>query len=161
MTPDFDSEVWPALDGDRHASLKLWEQVAAGNLDSDVVYWLQQLANAVVDAESKDVGRLRDSAIIRAVGLAGKKDPHRELRRLVQTVEGFDPKDGPVFVPTQNGLQRVSGFDTGHMSKRRSLINLARHNHGWAEYDPTRYDEKTDDELGKTIDLELKKSKLY
>lgn len=41
MTPDFDSEVWPALDGDRHASLKLWEQVAAGNLDSDVVYWLQ------------------------------------------------------------------------------------------------------------------------
>ena len=86
---DADRTTGQALDGDRTASVTMWSMVAGGVFDADVQYWLQQVAANLLDAESKDAGTLRDRAIVRAVGLEGKTDRHRDLREYAWTMKAF------------------------------------------------------------------------
>ena len=89
--PDFepDRTSEQAKDGDRTASLVMWGQIADGKFNSDAQYWLQHVAANLLDAESKDAGTLRDRAIVRALGLEGKIDKHRDLREFADLMKGF------------------------------------------------------------------------
>jgi hypothetical protein len=78
-----------AMDEDRHSSLYMWQKVADGEFSNDTKIWLQHIATGVLDAESKDAGRLRDSAILRALGLAGKADKNRGLRQFCAALIAF------------------------------------------------------------------------
>lgn len=68
---------------DRRQALMLLEDVASGNFSNYVRGWLRHIATALLDADSKDAGRLRDAAIIRAIGLDGSSDKHHDLRQFL------------------------------------------------------------------------------
>lgn len=121
-----------AMDGDRRASLQKWEQVARGEFTSEVRLWLQHVAEGVVDAESKPAGRLRDSAIVRAAGLAGNVDKHRELREFVSVCL-------EVGVP------------------RPKMVDAVRNSRGEYGLQPFAYQDLTDHELAKLIGEQLRK----
>lgn len=123
-----------AIDGDRRASLQMWAKVAAGTLDADVAVWLRHVAEGLLDAESKPAGRLRDSAIVRALGLAGNIDKHRELREYVSVL-------AEVGVPQAKMVVHVRGA--------RGEFGLQ----------PDLYQDMTDHELAKLIGEQLRKPK--
>jgi hypothetical protein len=75
--------------GDRNSSLEMWNAVAHGEFSNDTKIWLQHVATGVLDAESKDAGRLRDSAILRALGLTGVVDKNRGLRQFCDALIAF------------------------------------------------------------------------
>lgn len=129
-----------AMAGDRKATVDMFEQVARGVFDADVKFWLTALAANVLDAESKDAGRLRDAAILRAVGLAGKNDPHRELRELCSHLLDFDYSRQAIFKTVRTG-QRPPGFQA------------------FDGYDHTLYADIDDIALMKLIDTEIAKFK--
>lgn len=142
-----DDEFWhpdggtlKAMAGDRKATINMLEQVAQGVFDEDVKMWLVHLAGAVLDAESKDAGRLRDAAIVRALGLQGTADKNRELRELCENLADFGYSRSDIFKTVSTG-QRPSGF--------------------WAceGYDHTQYADLDEIALVKLIDAELSKRK--
>lgn len=125
----FTREGQMAMEGDRNASIAMWERVARGEFDLETQTWLQHVAQGVLDAESKDAGRLRDSAIIRALGIANKIDKHRAVREFAQVAKLFSKKINP----------------------RGDLIQQVRNSF------PNMFVDLSDIELGKLIDRELKK----
>jgi len=126
-----------AIDGDRTASLAMWERAARGDFCTDVQVWLQHVAAAVLDADSKDAGRLRDSALVRAVGLANKIDKHRALRQFVEALDAFGCTRQQLIAAVRSGAP-PPGIVCGAV-------------------DPSAYEALTDSELGKLIDRELSK----
>ena len=142
---EIQQETQQAIDGDRDASLALWKRVARGELNADVRVWLQHVADAVLDAESKPGGRNRDSAIVRAVGLFGKIDKHRELRKFVSICEELGLTRKEIVAAIRTGRPKASA---------PTLI--------FVDFDPSPYSddrnsEFTDDEVGDLIDRELAK----
>lgn len=135
---EFDSIVQLAMDGDRRASIAMWERAALGDFDIDVLMWLQHVAVGVLDSETKDAGRLRDAAVVRALGLAGKGDRHRALREYVWNLRAFD-------FPRQ---QMIASARSGTPPDGIMVF---------VEYDAAPYAEMTDADLGKLIDRELAK----
>lgn len=126
---EFTHEGQMAIDGDRTASIAMWERVSRGQFDLDTRTWLEHVAHGVLDAESKDAGRLRDGAIIRALGLADKIDKHRTVREFAHVVKMFSKNSIP----------------------RGDLINQVRNNFS------DKFEVLSDIELGKLIDRELNK----
>lgn len=139
---EMDQQTARAIDGDRRSTVAMLERVARGEFDTEVRAWLQHVAEALLDAESKLAeGGLRDRAIVRAVGLEGFEDKHRELRMLVKAYRDLPPLDSkgkPLPV------------------KRAELIAAARTETSLG-HRPDRYSRLTDAELGKIIDAELRK----
>jgi hypothetical protein len=134
-----DKATCDAISGDRHESIKLWEQVASGDFDNEVKYWLESIAAGVLDAESKPAGRLRDGAIIRAVGLAGNVDKHRSLRDFVGALRDFEVNRKQIITCARSG-----------QPPRGILI--------YCDYDPSDYQNTDDADFAKIIDRELSKS---
>lgn len=131
-------ETCKAIDGDRRASLAMFERVAKGDFSLEVTSWLQQVANAVLDAESKPASRNRDSAVMRALGLAGNVDKHRELREFVSVLRDFGC-DRPARVrAAKSGVPPV-GIEV------------------FVSYDPSTYKGMDEADLVKLIDAELAK----
>lgn len=97
-----------ALRGRRSDARALWERVAAGDIDADVLAWLQTVAGRVVLAD-KAGGKHRDRALADALGLRGAVDRSAEIR---QVVEVFD------------ALEALEPVRRGH--ETRSLIELLR-----------------------------------
>lgn len=126
-----------ALDGDRHASVDMWARVAKGEFDFELRGWLQHVATAVVDAESKDAGRQRDAALVRALGLAGKGDKHRDLREFVSALHDFEFSRSQIISAVRTGALPGSTFV-------------------YARFNPQTYEDLTDGELGKLIDRQVR-----
>jgi hypothetical protein len=82
-------EVCDAMTGDRHTSIKMWKQVAKGDFNLEVRLWLEHTAEAVLEAEGAPANRLRDAAIVSAIGLSGGIDMHRGFRAFVTTLKEF------------------------------------------------------------------------
>ena len=127
-----------AIDGDRDASVRMFERAARGEFDEDVCAWMRHVAEGVLDAQSKDAGRLRDSAIVRALGLDGKVDKHRELRIAIQTLRGFGDKGLDLVAFARTGRPPEGTFIFGH-------------------FDPSPYKDMDEDELLKLIYRETQK----
>lgn len=134
QVPEFNQSTQLAIEGDRRASLAMWQKVAQGDLSLEVRAWLQHVAEGVLDAESKPAGRLRDSAIVRAGGLAGNVDKHRELREFAAVLD-------EVGAP------------------RARIISAVRSNGRALGVQPEHYQDMTDHELGKLIGEELRKAR--
>lgn len=135
---EFDPTVQLAMDGDRRASLAMWERAALGDFDIGVLMWLQHVAEGVLDSETKDAGRLRDAAVVRALGLAGKGDKHRALREFVWNLRVFDCTRQEMIAAARSGIP-PDGIVV------------------FVEYYPAPYADMTDADLGKLIDRELAK----
>jgi len=63
-------------DGNRNAALHLWKQVAVGNWDIETKLWCEEVAKCLLCADMKRRNDRRN-AIIKAVGLYGKKEDSR------------------------------------------------------------------------------------
>lgn len=135
-----DGDTLKAMAGDRKANINMLERVAQGVFDEDVKMWLAHLAGGVLDAESKDAGRLRDAAIVRALGLQGTADKNRELRELCENLADFGYSRKEIFKTVRTGL-RPSGFFSCD------------------GYDHTKYADLDEIVLLKLIDTELSKRK--
>ena len=78
----------PAIN--RSMARKLWQDVANGYHLSehygpfDLVGWLQDVANAVLAADSEDGNNARLAKLVEAIGLGGRLDPHDKLRDYVE-----------------------------------------------------------------------------
>lgn len=131
-----------AMDGDRRSNVLMWERVARGEpFDQDVRMWLKHTAENLIDAESKPAaGGLRDRAIVRALGLEGNADKHRELRELVTVMRGFEYTRQVIFQTARTGT-----FPAG-------LQSFLTYNH-------EIYLELDDIALMKLIDVETVKSR--
>ena len=127
-----DGDTIDAIDGDRNASIYMFERAARGEFDEDVCVWMRHVAEAVLDAQSKDAGILRDRAIVRALGLDGKVDKHRDLRRLLEVIRGWDAK----------GLDLVNFARTGQPPAGITLFG---------PFDPTPYKDMDEADLLKLI----------
>lgn len=127
-----------AMDGDRDSAILMWqvvnEAVAKGKMDCDTRIWLSHVIDALLDAETKEAGVLRDRGIVRAVGLEGKRDKHRDLRRVLDVFISFENLD-----------------EEQPRSMRRKQMIAALRNWGLVS------DEMEDYEVGKLIDRELAK----
>lgn len=135
---EFDPIVQLAMDGDRRASIAMWERAAFGDFGVDVLMWIQHVAEGVLDSDTKDAGRLRDAAIVRALGLAGKGDKHRALREFVLNLRMFECTRQEMISGARSGITPAA------------IVDLTG-------YDPAPYADMTDAELGKIIDRELAK----
>lgn len=76
----------------RDEARQLWARVAAGDLERvdpedpvDLHAWVRQVASKLLEADELTSGQ-RPDAIVRASGLAGKRDAYPELREMVQDV---------------------------------------------------------------------------
>ncbi len=67
----------------------MWSRIHTGSIDESERLWLRHVAEAVLDAESKPAGVLRDRALVRALGLEGKMDAHRDLRDFAWGMRAF------------------------------------------------------------------------
>lgn len=136
-----------AMAGDRTASIQMWAQVAKGEFTAESKSWLKHVAESLLDAESKDAGRLRDGAIVRAVGLAGSMDKHRNLRQLAKALNALP----------------------GEKLKRRHLVELAKYARlsdakakgasfsGALGHDPNQYKFNDNRQIGNIVDAEIVK----
>lgn len=86
-------EIERALGGDRTGALALWREVAAGRNDPEVLQWLQQVAHRILAADAVANPGARAGAIMRAAGLGGKLDKHRDLRRHLDVLRSFEDLD--------------------------------------------------------------------
>jgi len=143
-----DSEDWypdklteDAISGDRKSTVKMWERIANGGaFNRDVQYWLQSIAVNLVDAESKPASLgLRDRAIVRALGLEGIPDKHRELRDLASDMKGFGYSRQVIFKTVRTGTMPPDLWS-------------------FVGYDHTKYTELDDIALLKLIDAEIAKA---
>lgn len=132
---EIDNSTWQAIDGDRNASLALWRQVAIGDFNFDVHFWIKHVAEAVLDADSKPASVLRDRALKRALGLEGVADKHRALREFAESLTLFGFTRDELVTTVINGKLFPDTLD------------------------PSLYATKTKGEIGKLIDAELKKVK--
>lgn len=123
-------------EGDRNSSLQMWQAVAHGEFSNDTKIWLQHVATGVLDAESKDAGRLRDSAILRALGLTGVVDRNRGLRDFCDVLIAF-------------GCDRKALSEKVRDSRNDGVLGLVH----------SQYIDIDDVALLKIIDAELAKSK--
>jgi hypothetical protein len=136
-----DKVTLDAMDGDRRSNVLMWERVARGEpFDQDVCVWLKHTAENLIDAESKPAaGGLRDRAIVRALGLEGNADKHRELRELVYVMRNFDYARQVIFQTARTGI-----FPAGL--------------HSFLTYNHKDYSELDDIALLKLIDAESVKA---
>lgn len=130
-----------AVDGDRKSTVKMWEWIANGGaFDSDVQYWLRHVAVNLIDAESKPaLGGLRNRAIVRALGLEGNADKHRELRDLASDMKGFGYSRQVIFQTVKTGRMPPDLWS-------------------FVGYDHTKYLDLDDIALLKLIDAEIVKA---
>ena len=137
-----DKVTWDAMDGDRRSSILMWERVARGDVfDTDIQMWLNHVAQNLLDAESKPAtGGLRDRAIVRALGLEGNADKHRELRELACVMKNFDYSRQMIFNTIRTGV-------------------LPSDLCSYLGFDHRKYLELDDISLMKLIDSEIVKSK--
>ena len=86
-------EIERALSGDRTDALALWREVAAGRHEPEVLQWLQQVAHRILAADAVADPGARAGAIMRAAGLGGKLDKHRDLREKLDVLRRFENLD--------------------------------------------------------------------
>ncbi len=105
---------------DRTTARELWARAAKGDLAReqddpvDLQQWIREVAQAVLEADAQP-GAERPDAMLRAVGLAGKRDPYAELSRFTNLLYEFCPYD-------EDGVE----VPQTHGQKIRNLLELAR-----------------------------------
>lgn len=123
---DSQQTIDAALRGRRSEARALWGRVASGDIDADVLAWLQTVAGKVVRAD-KAGGKHRDRALADALGLRGVVDQLAEIRQIVEVFDALDTLE-----PVRRGHET------------RSLVELLRQRGLLGE-------EVTDDEARKRI----------
>lgn len=110
----------------------LWQRVADGDTDADLLRWLHATAARLLDADDSGAAA-RPDAIVRACGLAGALDTGADLRDRLDTMLDF-----PLLDAEGNEREPLRG------EVMRSLIAVARtHSPAW--------DHLSDDEVRKRI----------
>jgi hypothetical protein len=99
----------------RPEALQLWQRIASGDLlhlndhgVDELHAWIQTTAKQVITADAESTGR-RPDALVSAIGLSGKADPHAALRAFVLDALWDFPvlgKDGQVLEETRGQLIR-------------------------------------------------------
>lgn len=119
MSEDVDKAIAGYRAGDHYSAVRLWEWVAQGFGNEDRMReWLREVAVALLDADTKDAGRLRDAAIVRAVGLQfgdEKRDKYRDFRSLAATLRlmfAGDTRQLSEWLRSQVMSGRVYGLDS-------------------------------------------------
>ncbi len=102
----------------RSESRKLWERVASGDFDAEVLEWLQRTARQVVEVDGLP-DAVRPGEMLRAVGLSGRADRNAPLRETLEVVDSFpflDESGEPVSpergqrMDNLMGIARASGL---------------------------------------------------
>lgn len=77
--------------GERVASVQMWQRAADGDTGPEVLAWLRVMALKVVDQQRLPASAGRDKAIVEAVGLGGRPEPHAALQKAVELHLLMDP----------------------------------------------------------------------
>ncbi|ARV17051.1 hypothetical protein AEP_00085 [Curvibacter sp. AEP1-3] len=137
-----DYQAQRALDGDRHASIRMWARIANSEkrLDLSTLAWIQKVAEKILEANRQSAERGRDAEIVKALGLTGREDLHDELRNFAQCLFDF-------------GIDRKSVIESAMRGKAPPQITV------FEDYDPSKYSHLDAFEIGKLIDRLVVKPK--
>ena len=121
-----------ALRGHRDDSEEMWMDIAKGNWSLENKYWCEQIAirllNIMVDDKIKP--REKATAIQRAVGLSGKKDPNVEvdLYLLLYDFDKYDAEGDIIPEKSKDKVQEIANalVRDGIVSVVRDVKKLVR-----------------------------------
>ncbi len=102
----------------------MWRAIADRELTHDVQQWLVSVAEAILDADSKQNDKLRYAAIVDACGLAGRHDPEADfIRTVVLTVDHTSDliERGNQYVPARP-LRKGERNERRRDAVRRALL---------------------------------------
>lgn len=89
---DLQQIITAALRGRRSASRELWQRVAEGEIDAELLGWLRAVAVKVLEADQAG-GKHRDRALADALGLRGVADQNAEIRSVIEVFDAFEALD--------------------------------------------------------------------
>lgn len=92
----------------RGVSCAMWQRLAEGESDEELLTWMRQRAAAIVLADQQPAGKRRD-ALVRALGLAYKADTLAPIAEVIRVANDFDllDADGNPRPPERGEAMRV------------------------------------------------------
>lgn len=113
-----------ALQGDRVAAEFIWRYIASGQVGVETrTRWVDAIAKGVVEEVLVGDAKERPTRALRAIRLAGRGDPHWELRQALRIFKAFpDLTDGPK--PSRGQVAQVM-LDLGYL-KGKTLKQAER-----------------------------------
>ena len=133
-TIEIHAETQAAIDGDRDAARDMLAAVARGEFNADTRLWLETVAARILAADDEPNEKRRPGAIVAALGLRGKRRPHRARRELLDALDGLSDTELPADADPAAQHRRDAellrahalGMPTRKEHENAELMRLAR-----------------------------------